>query len=297
MPAFFQLHLIIMNKHRLLLLAGLIPAFASLSHAVVLTFDDANPSSFTNAFPTQLLTGTAGSFTVDAAQDQGKVHAQLGADSQFSFARATAFSTASASYSFLTAAPGSSITYTFGNVDLLSGAGTSSSAIVGVFSGNTGGITAGSGPNDGLYFSFSQSSGNLFFRQRFNGVASDIQTIALGTVTPRYSFSTLSFTTDGTSYSIVVTQDGTGNGVGTNNPVNTSFSGTFTNVVNTSNWGANTYLGLQADSGNNTAARYSDLLVGSITVETNSPIPEPSAYAALVGVAALAGVMLRRRRK
>jgi hypothetical protein len=40
-----------------------------------------------------------------------------------------------------------------------------------------------------------------------------------------------------------------------------------------------------------------DGVITSYTIETYSAVPEPATYAALLGVAALGGVMIRRRRE
>lgn len=269
-------------------LASLVATLGVISSlgAATLTFDASDTPAFDALFPTKTRTGTAGSWTIlDTNPDRLQVHAQLASDGQATFSRATVYSDSLASGDqFLNNA----VAYAFNNASMTTGAGTANSAYFGVTSGNTAGISSPSGPNDALYFSINHSNVTVTFVQRYNGTNTTLATFSLTdtVVATRFNFETLSFTVTGSTYSATVRQAADG---GTDQTI----SGSFVNAINADNWGTNTYLAVQADSPYNTAARFSNALVESISV---TAIPEPSAFAFTFGTAALLGTALRRRR-
>lgn len=272
----------------MLKLASLLAALGLVSSlgAATLDFDAADTAAFDARFPTKTRTGTAGSWTIlDTNPDRLQVRAQLASDSEASFSRATVYSASLATGDqFLN----QEVSYAFNNVSMTNGSGTAYSAYFGVTSGNSAGISSPSGPNDALYFSINHSNVTVTFVQRYNGANATLATFSLAdtVVATRFNFETLAFTVTGSTFSATVRQAASG---GTDQTI----SGSFVNAINTGNWGANTYLAVQADSPYNTAARFGNALVESIEV---TAIPEPGTFAFASGAVVLLGAMLRRRR-
>lgn len=100
------------------------------------------------------------------------------------------------------------------------------------------------------------------------------------------NFDSLSFVTDGISYSASYAQDGAAPTVFSEGALSVPFT--------LGNWGSVSQLYLQSVSYRDTAEAYGDLYVGSIGV---SPIPEASTYALVIGSALFALVALRLKRR
>lgn len=184
------------------------------------------------------------------------------------------------------------LSLTFSNARLDTPRGTTWGKI-GITSANTGAMK----DNDGIYLIFHRagtfSNNSIELRQTLNGTETSLVTLISGGVGSMFDAQAFSLNVTATNWSMtLISQNNSGDPTMTN-----TASGIFGTAWTTTNWGLNTYLGIEAyqnQTGADTNTRYAQFSVESIQFEQ---IPEPTSIALLLGVGLVALVGARYRKK
>lgn len=163
---------------------------------------------------------------------------------------------------------------------------------IGITSDNTGFMDGANGIY--LYFDRANIASNNSVRlmQASGGVETTLATLISGNVNGMFDAQTFSLSVTASNWSVsLISQNNSGTAVATN-----TASGDFDTVWTTNAWGANTFLGIEANQNNTTAdgnTRYAQFTVNGIQFEQ---IPEPGSVALLLCASGLilAGTRYRR---
>lgn len=276
-------------------LLAAMPGFFSTVAAAQTTIIFSNQTTITDAFPTSVTSGMESGPTYSTNRQGVDVVELIAGDPTLLDAnrrgQITIYSTNSYSSSldFITSG---GLSLTVSSAMLNTPRGTTWGKI-GITSDNTGTMSSANGIY--LFFDRASTAANNTVRlmQSINGVESTLATLISGNVGNMFDAQTFSLSLTETNWSMtLVTQGQTGIIVSTN-----TASGVFDTAWTTTNWGLNTYLGMEAYQQNVTAddsTRFAQFTVGSIQFEQ---IPEPGVMVLLVGALGLlfAGYRLRQR--